>query len=71
MFIVTLAMWCQVLQEAYAEVTQANPSLSDPDLKARLARLILDAYAEGEDDPVFLKRIALVRLTCPEKLTRH
>ena len=69
-----LAMLCRALQEAYAEALLDSPGLSkadERDLKARLARLILDAYVEGETEPHLLKGIALARLALEQCLVRH
>jgi hypothetical protein len=69
-----LAMLCRALQEAYAEALLDSPGLSkadERDLKARLARLILDAYQQGETEPRLLKEIALARLALQQCLIRH
>ena len=69
-----LAMLSRVLRDAYAEAASYRPRLSDADeqdLKERLARLILDAYAEGETEPNMLKRMALVRFALQDGLVRH
>jgi hypothetical protein len=69
-----LAMLCRVLHEAYDEAKELSPGLRNADekgLKTQLARLILDAYANGEAEPRMLKRIALVRFTRDEVLVYH
>jgi len=58
-------MLYRVFDEAYAEATKDRPKLSDveqQDLRELLAQLIMDAYAEGEIEPTFLKCMALARL---------
>jgi len=69
-----LAMLSRVLREAYAEASCHSPTSSDADkqdLKERLARLVLDAYTEGETEPDMLKRMVLLRFALQEGVVRH
>jgi len=69
-----LAMLCRVLHEGYGEAKELSPGLRNADekgLKTELARLILEAYAVGEMEPLMLKRIALVRFTRDGLLVHH
>lgn len=46
----TIAMWLRIFIDAYAQATKRDPHLSEADdkaLRARLGRLIIEAYAEG------------------------
>jgi hypothetical protein len=61
----TLALLYRVYDEVLSIALEETRSLHNPDenaLRQKLGALILDAYAEGEDDPEMLKHLALVRL---------
>jgi hypothetical protein len=61
----TLEMLHRVFNEAFLLAVEERAPLDDPEedaLRRRLGQLIMQAFAEGEDDPEMLKRLALVRL---------
>jgi hypothetical protein len=61
----TLEMLYRVFNEAFLIALEERAPLDDPEedaLRRRLGKIIMEAYAEGEDDPEMLKRLALVRL---------
>jgi hypothetical protein len=61
----TLEMLFRAFNEAFLLALEERAPLDDPEedaLRRRLGRIIMEAYAEGEDDPEMLKRLALIRL---------
>ena len=61
----TLEMLFRAFNEAFLLAVEERAPLDDPEedaLRRRLGRIIMEAYAEGEDDPEMLKRLALIRL---------
>jgi hypothetical protein len=66
----TLAMLYRVYDNVLSIALERGPSPEGAEAHAfrdRIGALILDAYAEGEDDPEMLKHLALVRLATPPK----
>jgi hypothetical protein len=61
----TLEMLSRVFDEAFLLALEDREPLDDPEedaLRQKLSQIILDAYAEGQDNPEMLKQLALVRL---------
>jgi hypothetical protein len=61
----TLEMLFRVFNEAFLLAVEERAPLDDPEEDARrrkLGQIIMEAYAEGKDDPEMLKRLALIRL---------
>jgi hypothetical protein len=61
----TLEMLFRVFNEAFLHALEERAPLDDPEedaLRRNLGQIIMEAYAEGEDDPEMLKRLALIRL---------
>ena len=61
----TLEMLFRAFNEAFLMALEDRAPLDDPEedaLRRKLGRIIMEAYAEGEDDPEMLKRLALIRL---------
>jgi hypothetical protein len=61
----TLEMLFRVFNETFLLALEERAPLDDPEedtLRRQLGQIIMEAYAEGEDDPEMLKRLALIRL---------
>ena len=61
----TLEMLFRVFNEAFLIGLEERAPLDDHEedaLRRNLGLIIMAAYAEGEDDPEMLKRLALIRL---------
>ena len=66
----TLWMLVQVFANAFRDARGESWDLTEEqelEARQRLASIILDAYADGEDDPELLKRIALAEFA-PQRL---
>ena len=69
----TLAMMYGVLDDAFRAAIQESPHFDDDSqqhLREMLALTIMEAYAEGVDEPESLKRIALAELAQQKLDTR-